>query len=205
MQIAISIAMGKLFSVFAASLLFGCGTLLGAGGESISPPFDLSWGATRTEIEDLITKANLQPPRKETVEEKEIWTVQGFDQPGLTAVLFYFSKESLTEVELQYGDPAWNLARYAEFINEVKQDLDLKYGRAQVLSHTREPEKDVSQTVVAYRWQQPEQALDLVFYSAEREPQAFRLLSLHYQLVPAKTAAEEPLDTGKVHKFKKKR
>jgi hypothetical protein len=58
---------------------------------------------------------------------------------------------------------------------------------------------------VAYRWQQPEQALDLVFYSAEREPQAFRLLSLHYQLVPAKKATEEPPDTGKVQKSAKKR
>jgi hypothetical protein len=51
-----------------------------------------------------------------------------------------------------------------------------------VLARERGPAKGVSQTVVGYRWQQPDQALDLVFYAAERDPLIFRLLSMHYKL-----------------------
>ncbi len=79
---------------------------------------------------------------------------------------------------------AWTLGQFGEFMEQIKQELDLKYGRGVVLAHSRGPEKDVSQTVVGYRWQQPKQALDLVFYSAERQPLAFRLLSMRYTPAP---------------------
>jgi hypothetical protein len=138
----------------------------------------------------LIDAAHVRLAQKETADGRETWTVEGFDQPGLSAVLFCFAGDDLDEVELQYRDPSWSLGHYGEFMEQLKQELDLKYGRAEVLAHDRGPEKDVSQTVVGYRWQQSGQALDLIFYSAERQPLAFRLLSMRYKLAQRQADAE---------------
>jgi hypothetical protein len=96
-------------------------------------------------------------------------------------VVFYFVKDNLDEVELQYQDPSWTLGQYGELMSQIKEDLDRKYGRGEMLTRSRELAKDVSQTVLGYRWQGREQALDLMFYAAEREPLFFRLLSMHYK------------------------
>jgi hypothetical protein len=85
-------------------------------------------------------------------------------------------------VEFQYYDTDWSIGQYGERMEKVKEELDFKYGRGEMLARERGPAKDVSQTLVGYRWQQPDQALDLVFYAAERDPLAFRLLSMHYKL-----------------------
>lgn len=171
----------KTFPLFALGLLVGGTSLLAADVEQITPPFGLSWVETRARIANLIEEAHVRLAQKENVDDGEAWTVEGFDQPDLSAVVFHFAGDNLDEVELQYREPAWSLNQYGQFMEQLKQALDHKYGRAEVLAHTRGPEKDVSQTVVGYRWAQQSQALDLVFYSAEREPLAFRLVSLRYK------------------------
>ncbi len=172
----------KSFALVAVGLFFHATALIAASGAPIVPPFGLSGVETRDRIAELIDEAHVRLVQKETVDGTETWTVEGFDQPGLSAVLFRFGGENLEEVELQYGEPTWTINQYGEFMEEIKQELDHKYGRAEILAHSRGPEKDVSQTVVGYRWEHPGEALDLVYYSAEREPLAFRLLSMHYKL-----------------------
>ncbi len=174
--------MTKLCAILLASLLFHATTLRAVEDEPIALPFGLSWVASHAQIEQLIKNANLHVSQKQNIEGRETWTVEGFDQPALSAVVFYFLGDDLDELELQYRDPKWSLNKFGEFMAQVKQELDLKYGRAEVLAHSRGPEKDVSQTVVGYRWQHPAQCLDLIFYSAERDPLAFRLLSMHYKV-----------------------
>jgi hypothetical protein len=171
----------KSFVLFTVGLFFHGASLLAADVEDITPPFGLSWVETRARVANLIEEAHVRLAQKETVDGGEAWTVEGFDQPGLSTVLFHFAADNLDEVELQYRDPTWSLNQFGEFMEQLKQALDHKYGRADVLAHTRGPEKDVSQTVVGYRWAQKNQVIDLVFYSAEREPLAFRLVSLRYK------------------------
>lgn len=174
----------KSFAIFALGLLLGGAALQTAAAEPIEPPFGLSWVETRARIARLVEEAHVRVSQKETVDGRETWTVEGFDQPGLSAVLFSFTGDNLDGIELQYREPTWSLNQFGEFMEQVKKELERRYGRAEVLAHTRGPEKDVSQTVVGYRWAQPGQALDLVFYSAERQPLAFRLLSMRYQQTP---------------------
>ena len=173
----------KSFALLAIGLCLSGPALGAADNQPIAPPFGLSWVETRSRIAQLIDEAHVRLSQKETVAGRETWTVEGFDLPGLSAVLFFFAGDTLEEMELQYRDPKWSLQQFGELMQQVKQQLDLKYGRGEVLARSREPEKDISQTVVGYRWQQPGQALDLVFYSAEREPLAFRLLSMHYKVL----------------------
>jgi hypothetical protein len=174
--------MTKLLTFVAIGLVIRGAALVAATSEPISPPFGLSWIESHSQISDLIQEAHLRLTKKDKVDGRESWTVEGFDQPGMSAVVFYFVDDSMDEVELQYSDPGWSVGQYGELMEKVKEELDLKYGRAEMLARERGPTKDVSQTIVGYRWQQPSQALDLVFYAAEREPLAFRLLSIHYKL-----------------------
>lgn len=193
----------KLFAALAIGFCLS-GVALGASDSPpIAPPFGLSWVETRSRVATMIEEAHLRLSQKESAAGQEIWTVEGFDTPGLSAVLFYFAGDNLEEMELQYRDPNWSLQKFGEFLQQVKEQLDLKYGRGTVLAHSREPQKDVSQTVVGYRWQQPDQALDLVFYGAERKPLAFRLLSMHYRVLHPVAAAAPPGAGGKLGALKK--
>jgi hypothetical protein len=150
--------------------------------DPIAPPFGLSWVETPARLTHLIEEAHAKLSEKRSVNGRDAWTVEGLDQPGLSAVVFYFLGESLDEVELQYRDPAWSLNQFGELMGQVKKDLEVKYGHARLLAHSRGPEQDVTQTLVAYRWEQPQHALDLVFFAAERDKQVFRALSMHYKL-----------------------
>ena len=181
-QIALPVANMKQLALLVAGLFLHISVIAGATRESMAPPFGLSWVESRSQISQLIDQAHLRLVKKDTAEDRESWTVEGFDQPGLSAVVFYFIGDALDEVELQYSDPDWSLGQYGELMEKVKEELDFKYGRGEMLARERGPAKDVSQTLVGYRWQQPDQALDLVFYAAERDPLAFRLLSMHYKL-----------------------
>ena len=172
----------KPWAVIAASLLIRSVMTVSAESQPIAPPFGLSWVEKTSQIAQVIEDSHLHLSQKESVEGREAWTVEGFDQPALSAAVFYFVGDDLDEVELQYRDPKWSLAEFGNFMAQVKQSLDLKYGHPEVLAHSREPEKNITQTVVGYRWQQPGQCVDLVFFSAEREPLNFRLLSLHYKV-----------------------
>jgi hypothetical protein len=50
-----------------------------------------------------------------------------------------------------------------------------------VLARDKQPEGDVMQTVVGYQWQQKSSSLRLFFFSAERDKDVYRTVSLHYR------------------------
>ena len=97
------------------------------------------------------------------------------------AVVYFGTDKTLVEVELQYEHPEWDLVAYEEFLNSARKRLEAKYGPPVVLAREKRPEGDVMETVVGYRWQQPNSSLRLFFYSAERNNDVYRSVSLHYR------------------------
>ncbi len=89
--------------------------------------------------------------------------------------------ETLVEVELQYERPDWDLVAYEDFLNSARQKLEAKYGPPQVLARDKKPQGDVMETVVGYQWTQPGSSVQLFFYSAERNSDVYRSVSLHYR------------------------
>jgi hypothetical protein len=150
--------------------------------EQIGPPFGLHWAEGEKEVARILTKSGARITAKESVQGRDAWTVEGLIQPALKRTLFYFGSEgSLVEVELQYENPDWDLVAYEEFLNSVRQRLEARYGPQTVLARDKQPEGDVMQTVVGYQWQQKSSSLRLFFFSAERDKDVYRTVSLHYR------------------------
>jgi hypothetical protein len=150
--------------------------------DQISPPFGFTWGESEKEIEKTITRAQARIVNRDTVQGREAWTVEGLIQPALKRTIIYFgSEKTLVEVELQYEHPDWNLTAYEDFLNSAKQRLEAKYGPPTVLARDKKPEGDVMETVVGYLWQQSGSSVQLFFYSAERNNDIYRSVSLHYR------------------------
>lgn len=150
--------------------------------DQINPPFGFQWGEPEKDIEKIITRAQAHIVTRDNVQGRDAWTVEGLIQPALKRTILYFGTEkTLVEVELQYEHPDWNLTAYEEFLNSAKQRLEAKYGPPTVLARDKKPEGDVMQTVVGYQWQQSGSSVELFFYSAERNNEIYRSVSLHYR------------------------
>ena len=150
--------------------------------DQINPPFGFQWGEPEKDIEKTINRAQAHIVARDTIQGRDAWTVEGLIQPALKRTVIYFgSEKTLVEVELQYEHPDWNLTAYEDFLNSAKQRLESKYGPPTVLARDKKPEGDVMETVVGYQWQQSGSSVQLFFYSAERNNDIYRSVSLHYR------------------------
>jgi hypothetical protein len=150
--------------------------------DQINPPFGFQWGEAEKDIEKIISRAQARIVTRDTIRGRDAWTVEGLIQPALKRTVLYFgSEKTLVEVELQYEHSDWNLTAYEEFLNSAKQRLEAKYGPPTVLARDKKPAGDVMETVVGYEWQQSGSSVQLFFYSAERNNEIYRSVSLHYR------------------------
>jgi hypothetical protein len=150
--------------------------------EQIHPPFGFHWGESEKAIETVISKAQAHIISRDLVHGRDAWTVEGLIQPSLKRTIIYFGTEkTLVEVELQYERADWDLVAYEDFLNSARQKLEAKYGPPTVLARDKKPQGDVMETVVGYQWQQPGSSIQLFFYSAERNSDVYRSVSLHYR------------------------
>jgi|ERR1700677_538635 len=149
--------------------------------DEIPPPFGLQWGESDERLGKLLAGAKAQVVDKHMVADREAWTVEGLLQQGLKRTVFYFKNGSLVEVELQYQSPDWDILKYDDFMSAVRKRIEQKYGAGQLIAKTRAPEGDVMQTIVGYKWNQNNTAIELIYYSAENASQSYRTVSVHYK------------------------
>jgi hypothetical protein len=149
--------------------------------QKIDPPLGLYWGESQTDIEAA------SPPvtQRSAVKERDTWTVEGFTQKSLKRAILYFGKgKTLDEVELQYEEPAWTFDDYQAFFASARDSLREKYGEPIVLARYKEPnpQQNVIETLLDLLWRAEESSVQLCFYSAERDTNTWRMISLHYRL-----------------------
>lgn len=124
--------------------------------------------------------------------------------PELRRVLFHFEggaiskdkgangkvREMLTgaqlvEVELQYEQDGWDEEKYGACLSEKRQMLERLYGPGQQLvrSSTPTPDGKATQTLVGYKWNRNNTAVELIYFhvAVDDGPHAFHTLSLHYK------------------------
>jgi hypothetical protein len=148
----------------------------------VSPPFGFHWAEGQKRIARAIDRAGAHIVDKSTDQSREAWTIEGLVQPALQRTIVYFAGENgLVEVELQYQNADWDLVAYEEFLRSARQRLEAIYGPATVLAKDKKPEGDVMQTVVGYQWKQSAGSVQLFFFSAERNRDIYRSVSLHYR------------------------
>ena len=149
--------------------------------EQINPPFGLEWGESAERLERLLKGAKADIVDRHDVEGRQAWTVEGLIQTGLKRTVFYFRDGQLVEVELQYQSPDWDVAKYDDFMAQVRRRIEQKFGAGQLIARTREPAGNVMQTLVGYKWDENNTAIQLFYYSAETSTQSFRTVSVHYK------------------------
>jgi hypothetical protein len=148
--------------------------------EAIAPPFGLKWGTTKERLEGLLKNANARIVERRTVGRRDQWTVEGLKQAHLKQGVFYFRNEGLTEVELQYQDAAWLEPQYSSLMSQMRTSLDQKYGTGRLIARSKTPQGNVTTAISGYEWVQAQNAVRLVYFSAESQAAVFRMVSLHY-------------------------
>jgi hypothetical protein len=149
--------------------------------QQINPPFGLEWGESADRMEKLLKGAKADIVDRHDVAGREAWTVEGLIQQGLRRTVFYFRDSQLVEVELQYQSPDWDVAKYDDFMAQVRRRIEQKFGAGQLIARTREPQGDVMQTLVGYKWSENNTAIQLFYFSAETSTQSYRTVSVHYK------------------------
>jgi hypothetical protein len=162
--------------------LIGFAETRAAPAQQVPPPFGFHWGEGEKELEKVIGRAGAKIVDKSVVQGRDAWTIEGLIQPALKETIVYFGTEKkLVEVELQYQRPEWDLVAYEQFLTSARQTLEARYGAAKVLVQDKKPEGDVMQTLVGYQWQGEGSSIQLFFFSAERNNDVYRSVSLHYR------------------------
>ena len=165
----------------AAFLLVALPAGLYAG--DINPPFGLHWGETEEHLERLLKNTKVTIVQRRVVDGREAWDVEGLLQTGLKRTVFYFRRDELVEVELQYQKDDWDEAKYNGFMGDVRRRLEQTYGQGQLIARKKEqdPDGDITQTLVGWKWNVNNTAIELVYFSATNSTQVFRTLSVHYK------------------------
>ena len=179
-------------SVLTASLLLLTppAVLHAAPARQIDLPFKLTWGESAERIEKMVRGAGAKIGSRRTERGGiEVWEVEGIHIEALRKTLFRFQNEQLVGLELQYRGPTdpkgretWSGERYAEFMGRWRRNLDQQYGTGKLLTRKTGAEGDVSQTLSGYRWTSGNTTVDLISFCAERGPERFQTLSVHYRI-----------------------
>jgi len=151
-----------------------------AAQQEIKAPFGMQWGESPERIRAVVTNAKAKVVEERTVGKREVMVVEGIVQEGLQRTLFYFSEGGLSEVELQYDREGWDETRVNSWVSTIKQQADRKYGRSRLYADERGDEEGVKHTLRGWMWVQNFVSLRLVHYTAEKDGQRMRRVSLHY-------------------------
>jgi hypothetical protein len=172
--------MNRSLPAFAALIFLA---LAPVADEQIPPPFGFRWNDSTSRVEKVLKGAGAKIANREHKAEEEIWTVEGLIHPGLKRTLFTFRNGALRQVELQYEYPDWTLEHYNGRMGEVRRYFDAKYGTGRLISRSRDNDTDVIQTLVGYQWVVGKTALELFYYSAEKDPNVYRNITVTYKAI----------------------
>lgn len=149
--------------------------------EEIRPPFGFQWGETSERVEHMLTQAKARVVNKENTSEGVRLTVEGISQRLLQRAFFSFNGDSLEEIELHYGDGAWDFNHYNRFFDQTRRHIDQRYGAGRLIARTKTTQNGVTHSLIGYQWTQFGATLQLFFFSAEKDGHTVKVLSLHYR------------------------
>jgi len=170
--------------ILAAGVLwFALGAFAQETTTEIKPPFNLTWGTPAETLERLLKGAKASIVQRRRIEgDREAWDVSGLvAQSGVKKTVFYFRRGELIEVELQYQKDDWDENKYNDYMGQLRRVIEKRYGAGQQIVRKTEPEGDVTQTLVGYKWNLNNTAIELFYFSAQNPPNVFRTLSVHYK------------------------
>lgn len=152
-----------------------------AAEQEIRVPFNFQWGESAQRLEESLSKVQARVVERKVVEKRNVLVVEGIPQKLLQRAIFYFDSDSLSEIELHYGDRSWDSVQNAQFFDQTRRNIETKYGMGRVIARQKTREGDILQTLIGYQWVQASTSLQLFLYTAEKGAESLRVLSLHYK------------------------
>ena len=149
--------------------------------DEISPPFGFRWNDLTSRVEKVLKGAKAKIVGREKNGGQDVLTVEGLIHPGLKRTLFTFKAGALSQIELQYEYPDWTLERYNNRMGEIRRYFDAKYGTGRLISRSCDNDTDVIQTLVGYQWVVGKSALELFYFSAQKEANVYRNITVTYK------------------------
>jgi hypothetical protein len=149
--------------------------------EEIKVPFNFAWGEAAQRLEDSLKRVQARVVDRKKVRNRQCLVVEGIPQRLLQRALFYFDNDALNEIELHYGDSAWDAERYGNFFDQTRRNIETKYGVGRVVARQKTRDGEILETLIGYQWTQDTTTLVLYYYTAENGSDSYRLLSLHYR------------------------
>lgn len=147
----------------------------------MKPPFGMTWGASQKSVEKILLGTKVKIVGRKTLQDRTAVEVEGIPQPHLLKALFYFDSDALSEIELQYGCAEWDSAKRNQFWDDVKKNIDSKYGIGRLVIREKTREDDILQSLTGYQWAQAYMSLRLFLYTAEKDAELLQRVSLHYK------------------------
>src|SRR6476619_3296557 len=172
--------MRRLFAIL--GVLLGS-ALPAAALEDIPPPFGFRWNDSAAKVEQVLVAAKAKIVTREQKEKRDVWTVEGLVQPGLKRTLFEFKEGFLVQVELHYEYDKWTIENYNDRMGEIRRYFDGKFGTGKLVSRSRDTDSDVIQTLVGYQWIVGGTMLELFYFSAQRDKNVFRSITVSYNAI----------------------
>jgi hypothetical protein len=167
------------------------GVLLAAAGvftapargemQEIRPPFGFQWGENPERLTKLLEQAKARIVREDLIDGRQRLQAEGISQRLLISSFFYFEQGGLVEIELHYGNPAWDSKQYTDFFDQTRRFLDQKYGQGRLLARSKSEQAGVVTSLIGYQWVQTGASLQIFLFIAEKGAQTIRILSLHYR------------------------
>jgi len=167
--------------IFLAILFLSIVSLAAEASEALKVPYGFAWGDSSTRVQLSLKNSDATVVETKNVRGRKCLVVEGIPQKMLLRALFYFENDALNEIELQYGDPAWDGIKFSTFVEETRRNIEKKYGVGRIVARSRTREGDVTQNLLGYQWVQPATTLALYSYTAEQGASTLRLMSLHYR------------------------
>lgn len=175
-----TISFRPIFLLLAACAALGASPSARAA-EEIRVPFNFRWGDAAQLVEDTIQRAKARVVDRPTINGRKVLVVEGHPDPRLLRSKFTFDNDSLVEVELQYADPSWDGEKFNSIFEQTRRNLDRKYGTSRNIARETSKVDDTIQTIVGYQWTQSYTSLRLIYYTATKGADTFRMLSYHYR------------------------
>ena len=172
----------RVFRAFVLSLILGYFAPV-VDAAQMKVPFNFQWGESEARVEKSIVGSKARVIERKAVQNRQVLAAEGIPQKYLQRTLFYFSNDSLNEIELQYGDSSWDSKKYDIYFDDVRRNVDLKYGPGRIIvrEKNRDPDSDILHTLIGYQWTQGYMSLRLFLFTSEKTGSSHRVLSLHYK------------------------
>lgn len=148
--------------------------------QEIKPPFGMQWGESTGRIRQVVTNAKAKVVEERPSGQREVLVVEGIVQEGLQRTLFYFTEGGLSEVELQYDRKDWDDNKVNAWVSTIKTQADKRYGPGRMFADESGNENGLRHYLKGWLWTQNFVSMRLVHYTAEKDAEKLRRVSLHY-------------------------